>query len=372
MKKTTTEQDEIRLRLAEKKIKRRRRKDHLKKRSSRKPNSPSNGKKNRNLTDLPLVKAPPAIDIYNVRNHEKTVKFLTDLRRTVSAKQKVRICFRDTHAITAAAGLLFIAELDRLTKHYPNAKYESTPPRKQVDKKFGNETFVVESALNRIGFYKLIGKQERNLPEYPNVKCWNHAQGLIADGSIAGELLSQLGDTLSSTAKKRLYRGAIEAISNCVDHAYPTQRPDKLNISDNRWWMFVGIYMNRLAIIVCDLGVGIPVTLPQKHSSSVLNKVMEFLKIRGTNDSELIQAATYLSQTRTGEKYRGKGGKDIRSLITHYDNAKLVIYSNKGCYIDRNFPNGAQKRNAEMLSERRHSILGTIIEWTVPLEELAA
>lgn len=370
MKKTTTEKNLTRLRIAAKKRKRELRHSRIKRRFDRR-RSLQRFRKKSSIQGFPLIKAPPAIDIYRVRNHDRTIKFLQSLRSIVSSKGKARICFRDTHIITAAAGLLLVAELDRLTKRFPKARFDTTPPRKQVDQKFGNESYVVESALNRIGFYKLIGKQERNLPEYPNVRCWNHTQGLIADGSIAGALLNQVDGMLSKSAKQHLYRGAIEAISNCVDHAYPTFRPDRLKIDDKRWWMFAGVYMGRLAIIVCDLGVGIPTTLPQKHSESVLRNVLEFLKIGGTNDSELIQAATYLKHTRTGERYRGKGGNDIRSLLTHYSNAKLVIYSNRGCYIDRTFSTRRGKESTEILSERRHSIMGTLIEWSVPLEELA-
>jgi len=320
------------------------------------------------------VKAPPKISLYDPRNHEKTVEFLRDLRAKVSRNAKVRICFRDTRQITAAGGLLFIAELDRLVTAYPNVKFSCIRPPVQHDSKYGNESFVTESVLNQIGFFKLIGLQEKNLPSYPNVSCWRHSQGSVAEGAIAGQLLNHVNEQLSSHDKKRLYRGAIEAISNCVDHAYPSLRPDGLGINDRRWWMFVGIMMGKLVVCVCDLGVGIPATVPKKHPKDRIKALLEWLNLKGTSDSELIHVSTYLSKSRTEQKHRGKGGKDIRELLQYYQGARLTIFSNKGCFRDWNSdkPTAGEPIPMAMIDEQKKSIQGTIIEWTVPLEELSA
>lgn len=319
------------------------------------------------------VKAPPNINLYQRRDHQRTIRFINDLRLKISRHQRVRISFRDTKTISAAAALLFIAELDRLVTHFPDTKISCTRPPKRQESKFRNETYVVESALNRIGFFKLIGKPERDVPSYANVECWQHSQGTIAEGSIAGSLINQVDDKLPAVAKRRLYRGAIEAISNCVDHAYPTLRPDGLNIDDRRWWMFVGINDNNLVVVVCDLGVGIPTTLPQKHSRARINAVLNFLNLKGNNDSDLIHASTYLSRSRTQQKHRGKGGKDIIGLLDHYTEANLSIYSNKGCFRGSNRTTRSGKVHPMAVKdEQRLSIRGTVIQWSVPIKELAA
>ena len=319
------------------------------------------------------IKAPPQINLYRGSDHTRTVRFLQELRQAISRNRKVRICFRDTKSISAAAGLLFIAELDRLVSHFPSTKIDCTRPPRRHDSKYGNESFLIESILNQIGFFKLIGKPERNVPSYPNVSCWRYSQGVVAEGSIAGSLINQVDDKLAPEAKRRLYRGAIGAICNCVDHAYPTVRPDGLNVSDSRWWMFVGINMNRLIIVVCDLGVGIPTTVPQKHSQARLKAVLEFLNISGNNDSDLIHASTYLSKSRTQQKHRGKGGKDILGLLDHYQEANLTIYSNKGCFRGSNKISRSGKVVPwAVKDEQKLSIRGTVIEWTVPIQELEA
>lgn len=319
------------------------------------------------------VKAPPRINLYDQSDHERTVDFLRDLRFKISRNSKVRICFRDTRQITAAAGLLFIAELDRLVKTYPGVKFSCVRPPIQHDSKYGTESHLTESVLNHIGFFKLVGLPEKALPIYKNVSCWKKSHGHVAKGEIAGELLSHVDGHLSKHALKRLYRGAIEAISNCVEHAYPSVRPDGLNIVDKRWWMFVGISMDRLTVCVCDLGVGIPATVPKKHAWELIQATMERLNVKGTRDSEWIRVSTEISRSRTDLKHRGKGGKDIRELLEYYSGAKLSIFSNKGCFRDWNRQKAGSKKPVKigMLDEQKKSIQGTIIEWTVPLEELS-
>jgi hypothetical protein len=136
--------------------------------------------------------------------------------------------------------------------------------------------------------------------------------------------------------------------------------------------MFVGIIMDKLIIIVCDLGVGIPSTIPKNYSKASIRDVLEFLKVSKTNDSELIHASTYLNKTRTKMAHRGKGGKDIRGLLDHYPGASLGIYSNKGCFKDSNRTTRSGAKHAFALKdEQKKSIKGTVIEWSIPIGELS-
>ncbi|AZR42985.1 hypothetical protein [Marinobacter salarius] len=372
MKKETIEKD-VRLSIARKRHWRGIRKKATAKNQSRL----SRGRKRqqrRNSTWHADVKAPPKINLYVPSDHEKTVEFLKDLRFKISRNSRVRISFRDTTEITAAGGLLFIAELDRLITAYPGVKFSCIRPPIKHDRTYGNESYVTESVLNQIGFFKLTGLTEKNLPAYPSVSCWKHSQGHIAEGQIAGQLLNHVNEQLAAPARKRLYRGAIEAISNCVEHAYPSLRRDGLQITDKRWWMFVGVMMGRLVVCVCDLGVGIPATVTQKNPKELVQTMLEKLGVTGTRDSEWIYVATLISRSRTDQKHRGKGGKDIRELLEYYKGARLSIFSNKGCFRDWNKAKSTSKAESipfAMTDEQKKSIHGTIIEWTVPLEELS-
>ncbi len=325
------------------------------------------------------INAPTQIDLYRRQFHRETCEFIQEIKRRAKPGVSITLCFRNTTRITAAAALLLLAEVDSLLRVRRGLKLDCTLPPTHAKGKYQRPDYTVESALAHIGFFKLIGKRARRTPSYANVKCWDHLSGSTADGSLAGRLLKKIEatGTISSKARMRLYRGAFEAIANCVDHAYPGGVAGR----ENRWWMFVGVHDTDLAIIVCDLGVGIPATLPHKHSSSLLATIYDSLGLTGRSDGELIRASTWIKRTRTKEVHRGKGGADLRSLIEHYPEGNLSIYSRRGSFVafgEKSHIRG--RRNRKLLSKlaggvevsRNHdsAVHGTIIEWSLPLAAL--
>lgn len=318
------------------------------------------------------IHAPATLDLYSPKNYRATIKFIQDVVSCIGRRMPVDICFRNTKLITAAAGLLLVAETDRLTQHIPDARVKATRPSQQRIGKFKELDMRVESVLNQIGFFALIKQKQRVLPSYANVTCWKYESGLLAEGKIAASLIRNVEGRVPNSTTRAIYRGAIEAISNCVDHAYPARRDDGLQIDDKRWWMFVGVFSGKLVVLVCDLGVGIPNTLPQKHSKGVLRQVLSKLGLQGTTDGELIKAATYIKQTRTGNQHRGKGGKDLRSLLDLYPGSRLSIFSNHGRFVEKSLQSrktGKITPMGHIRSDEKRSVRGTIIEWVLPLEE---
>mgnify|MGYP003631428317 CR=1 FL=1 len=179
-----------------------------------------------------------------------------------------------------------------------------------------------------------------------------------------------------------MYRGAIEAIANCVEHAYPDGSYGRLSASDTRWWMLVGIDAEHISIIVCDLGVGIPTTLPRKHPEKLLARIASRFGILDQSDGELIRASTYIRRTRTELENRGKGGQDFRSIVELFPAAQLTIRSNRGAFSltgenclharrekNRRFVEGTNR--TESVSNYSNSIRGTIIEWVLSAEDFA-
>jgi hypothetical protein len=82
-------------------------------------------------------------------------------------------------------------------------------------------------------------------------------------------------------------------------------------------------------------------------------------------DSTFIKAASYLTKTSTGETHRGKGLTDIKSVIDTIGAGVLSIFSNKGRYVYK----GSQGAVKEIMYDYKHSVFGTIIEWTIPLKD---
>ena len=325
-------------------------------------------KKDNRKKRLPII-APQYIDIYDIKNANKFLKFLGDIRSAIGVRrQNILISFRDSKRITAAAGLLMLAEVDRLVKKYGASTINATKPP-PVYNQFHQESRTLEAALNQIGFYELLQQKENNIPKPDNVSCWSVARGTSTDSATAGHMIEKINASIPEKSTRALYRGAIEALANSVEHAYTGIRSDSLNILDKRWWLFVGVFEGTLAVLVCDLGVGIPNTIRKTQEKSFLEKIFTRFKFSASNDADWIKAATLVKETRTADSYRGKGGDDLRAIVRSDKKAALSIYSNQGVYRLRNSTakKGVQAP-AERLYNQKRSILGTIVEWSVGLE----
>lgn len=374
MKKLDREKAEILIGTAEKRFRRSIRKKHRPKKRHR-------ASLVRHEAKTSLVEAPDKLDIYSQKNHSKFIEFIENLRRHSKLTGETLITFRNTTRITAAAGLLLIAEVDRITKAFPEKRFKCSLPPKFTEGKFRNSNDSVECSLNQIGFFKLIKQTNNRQSNLISISKWSQLSGDTADGSIANNLLDSIADKVPEASRRKIYRGAIEAIANCVEHAYPDIRDDGLNIIDKRWWMLVGADQQNLTVIVCDLGVGIARTLPQKHPASLLDQIKSTFGIFGQSDSEMIRISTHIKQTRTGKPNRGKGGKDFRSITRNFPSATLIIRSNKGTFAitgkdssqlrkvsARKFVEGTDR--TESTIEHSKSIRGTILEWIVPLKDV--
>lgn len=340
-----------------------------------------NKQRNKKRLHIGSVDAPSKLDIYSPKNHTTFLKFIENLRRSIKKNKTTFISFKNSYRITAAAGLLLVAETDRLVKAYPEALIKCSFPPTSNEGIYKNNFNVVESALNQIGFFKLIKQECQRVAKYANVDKWHQLSGDTADGSLAQSLLNSLPDKIPKKSKQKLYRGAIEAIANSVEHAYPSLRNDGINIVDARWWMLVGLDDFNLTVIICDLGVGIPETLPKKHPESLLNLIKSKFSIFDSSDAELIRASTHIKETRTLLDNRGKGGKDFRSIAKNFPSATLIVRSNRGAFFltgensktlkktsSRHYVNGTNRRESTL--NHTHSIRGTLTEWIVPLQDI--
>jgi len=140
--------------------------------------------------------------------------------------------------------------------------------------------------------------------------------------------------------------------------AYIETRPDGLNIADEQrdWWMFSQERDGWLSVVFCDLGIGIPGTLPIKKPT-----LWQRIELFGSKlDAHAIQEAIGESRTRTGLHHRGKGLKQLVDVVAHVDQGQIGIFSNKGRFT--------LKSQKESISQFTDSIYGTLIYWKVPLK----
>lgn len=125
------------------------------------------------------------------------------------------------------------------------------------------------------------------------------------------------------------------------------------------WWMFMQVKDNKLSLLVCDLGIGIPNSLPSNNSFWLHDFVRVVPEFR---DSAAIKFAAEHGSTSTNLSNRGKGLKKMRKIVDEIPNTSLRIFSNKG-----RFDAGAKIEILER--DYQISIKGTMIIWTIDIEE---
>ncbi len=311
--------------------------------------------------------APARIDLYKSKHHTEFIEFKHDLEAKAEAARQsnytkaLRICFRNSTVITAAAGLLLVATVDNIIAKHPQLLFKVTrPPNRRTNPGSKTEN-LVDSVLVHLGFYKLIGHGDiKRRCDAKSVTCWQYAYGDDASGEIAATLIQKLATYGVKTNK--LYRSCFEAVANATEHAYTDKISTSKPFNLKRWWFFVGVLNDKITVLICDLGHGIPNTLEVTQSSSMLEKLWKKLNFtsKPTNDCELIRASTIVKETRTKEEYRGKGGTDIKTFVDQTEDSSMLIFSNHGYYkyLGSNKPS--------LALDNKKSVDGTIIQWTIP------
>ena len=282
--------------------------------------------------------------------HDELVSFLKAMREACLAGDKV-VCldFRSTKLMVAGGTLLFYSELCRLKAMFPQVAMRCIPSRDHV----------VNQVLQHLGIFDALGYQSSVVPSRLDVVSWRVVSSGDVDGAKVGELLEQY-KSISGPIAGQLFRGAGEAMFN-VRHAYLEDRRDGLPEPDEkRWWMFCRESETDLYVAVCDLGIGIPRSLPVKYPSEVLSSLAGAVSGTSRNhDARMIHAAMQLHRTVTNLKGRGKGLTDFVRVIDSVPGARLFIFSNRGMVR-------YEGHTSRQVSFHR-SIKGTIVVWTIPL-----
>lgn len=160
-----------------------------------------------------------------------------------------------------------------------------------------------------------------------------------------------------------MWVGISEAVGNAALHAYLEPRgTNSRRMGSKRWWMLSQVRDGLLSVTVADLGIGIPRSLPLKWPVSTLSRIYDKIASKGP-DERAIRAAMEVGATRTGESHRGKGLPQIWRELRDVPGAIITIHSNCGA-LGWNGQN-----NSEESREFIDSIYGTVISWTVPIND---
>lgn len=295
------------------------------------------------------------------KNYDETIDFISDIRTIALANRRpVRLIFDKVKILKPTALLLLLAELFRCRAIHGHHKITGTYP---TDKK-------IEKMLHSTGFFKLLGIKSRihdTAKKYPleHIEFITHQDELR--GVSKKVRLALFGEDIQMgiQAIHGLTRAITEATLNVSHHAY--NKKTKLHRSIiGRWWLagHIDKLNGKLMIMFCDLGVGIPQTLPKKYPLEFINNILSLLPGIKPSDGEMIMAGMTIGRTRTGKLNRGKGLNDMRRFIADRNNGELHIFSRHGYYCY----NG--RTGTETINNFNKPIGGTLIQWILPLSSV--
>ncbi len=309
------------------------------------------------------LRAPKFFHLGDPKTRGRLIDFLRLLRNAIYKYRKpVKIDFKATERMYSCGTLLLVAELDRLLRIVPKADISCRLPKNNI----------VHQVLQQVGLLRLLRNSAR-LQEGdfdPSVKHWRFATGSCVDASqISNDIWDSMEGVMTPALNSSIYTGITEAMTNSVNHAYVEARQDGVaqKATDRRWWMFSQELDGYLHVVMCDLGIGIPRSLPRTKDANpgweeTLSKFLS-LFAKPKREAAMIKAALEIGKTRTNLPHRGKGLRQIVDAIKVAGNdAEVKIYSNCGAY--------SMKPHVKLdghLIQYKDSIMGTLIQWRVPV-----
>lgn len=305
----------------------------------------SGGRNNTPPPRFSVIKSPAHFDVYDGGPRKYTVLFIEKIRRMVNEGcRRIWIDFSDTRKFGSGGAILFFAELSRLIENTSALMIRGSLPK-------NNKAAQV---LQQIGLSKLLKTKNKTECLDGDVVNWRSARGQGAIGEKYDEIMGYYDGRITESLQSELYTGITEAMTNAHQHAYIDQRGDGITTpaSYRPWWMFSQEKDGKLSVVFCDLGIGIPSSLPRTRPRL-------WHLMRNMSQGRQIEGAVRNSQTRTKKQHRGKGLRQIIQTISTCEGGKAVILSNKGWYSMK-----AGKRDSGDFAD---SIMGTVIYWQMPL-----
>lgn len=309
------------------------------------------------------IKAPKSFDLIRGSGVE-VVRFLRAVARQVLVnKQPVRLDFKDTEYFYVPGTILLFAELDRIISmaELPKPISIKDPFRRRP-----------REVLKQIGLHNLTGDTCDIVPEREDVVYWKATKGNSQSGDKYGALVEAIAERANRLHVNQLevsgvWRSVNEAVANSVDHAYKFPRADGFSgLTDTKWWMFSQIKDGVFTLAVCDRGCGyrktINETIPEKFVAAFAST------FAGANrDALAIDTAMEYGRTGTHESSRGKGSRDVLSLLKRHGDGELAVLSNTG-WMRYEFEKDEElnRENGDLGID----IGGTIVWWKLPLKEL--
>lgn len=304
------------------------------------------------------VAIPTVVSLLTSDLHDELTVAMATLRRAFAQQASVCLDFSATRMLYPEGMLLVWAELTRALEAFPNVEVSCVPARNKK----------VSHVLQHLGIYATCNYTAPFEPEGDDVLPWQKVRGKRVDVQEAGKIIED-DRNFSEDEASFLYEAVSEAVTNVSQHAVLGLRKDGLNLDPCReWWMLHKRDQGRLFIAVCDLGIGIPASLPIVHTMERVREVLaRMFPGRRPTDGRMIKAALRIGRTRTGETYRGLGFSDILEIIDNISGSALNIFSNRGRLSYHS--SATSRRPSIKIRTFKNSVLGTILVWSFPLRD---
>ena len=315
----------------------------------------------RRSVELVRLYAPQIIDLQSAVSRRDTLHLCERIRRVYLQDRKgVLIDFSRTRKIHSHGMLVLVAELDRAQRMSGGklALRCKLPAGTDNDQKIVCEVLDQIGLLERCGHPKIHGE---GCVFHESVRHWRYATGTRVDDK-PGDVLEKHEGRIAPALMTQMQIGLTEALINSLHHAYRGLRSDGCGLyNERRWWMFTHEVDGVLQVLVCDLGIGIPRSLPLKWDHSLLKKLSQIFS-KSHPHVAAIKSALILGKSSTGEENRGKGLPQIWSATSSTKGGAVGILSGKAyVYIDSEDGN---VNGGPYESE----FLGTLVTWRVPVD----
>ena len=292
----------------------------------------------------------------NKSDVDEYFSFLSKLRAVRSCKQTINM--KDVHRMSVDATLLFKAELSRLIELH-SIRFTAIAPTSSR----------AQQVLKQTGIDQLLNLKIDIEPSREDVIHWRIAEGPRDEVDTSNlEIITEDIEEVTGMKTHPVYQGIIESIGNCVEHAYK-DHPDVTWKMPERpgWWIFQQVKEGRLMVVVCDLGIGVNRALPLTlaNEEGALKKLIHLFRRTKGEDARALLAAMEYGRSSTKRQERGKGMQNAHAVIDDHGEGDFYAISNRGCYTYNRRPQSTKgQSNAVRL---RHSIHGTILGWSLPL-----
>ncbi|MBD5647993.1 MAG: hypothetical protein HDQ89_10445 [Desulfovibrio sp.] len=265
-------------------------------------------------------------------------------------KKNIILDFKKTKLIIATGMIIFYAEISNLINQDNNIHFKC----------ININSNRVEQVLKQVRFLSKCRYKSKARITRSDVINWRVCSGKSLIYSKFDEVVLQENIFKQLPPESDLYAGCVEATKNVMRHAYIEElRRIPICRDKEAWWCFTQIKDQKLTMVVCDLGVSIPYTLPKTKKKLVRWMALFPFFGKQIEDADLIDGAIRMPSSRSGESFRGNGLPKIAEIARVCGGA-LTIHSRSG-YIHYENSDAPIKHNYIA------PVHGTVIAWTLPL-----